>query len=178
MHTMNNQSCSECGDLDGCHLQSRLSQFRIAVDLWRREAGKYGIVVPKVICLCGSTRFIDVFRRVEFEETLRGRIVLTIGCDTKSDSELFHGPDGAEIKARLDTLHFRKIDLADEILVLNAKRVWCLNHHRWTDPTGFDLAYCCTNVEMRPYIGDSTRGEIAYARATGKPVRFLEDPIL
>lgn len=51
-----------------------------------------------------------------------------------------------EQKTTLDALHLRKIDLADRVLVVN--------------PGG--------------YIGDSTSREIAYARATGKPVSFTE----
>jgi len=46
----------------------------------------------------------------------------------------------------LDELHKRKIDIADEILVLN----------------------------VGGYIGESTRGEIAYAQAHGIPIRYLE----
>ncbi|MEU3644546.1 hypothetical protein AB0E59_14300 [Lentzea sp. NPDC034063] len=51
-----------------------------------------------------------------------------------------------EQKAALDALHLRKIDLADRVLVVN--------------PGG--------------YVGDSTRREIAYARATGKPISFSD----
>lgn len=54
-------------------------------------------------------------------------------------------PDGQ--KAALDELHLRKIDLADRIVVVN--------------PGG--------------YIGASTRAEIEYARATGKPISFTGD---
>jgi hypothetical protein len=148
MHTMTTAACSECGDLDGCHLRSRLARFREAHQTMRDEFKKYGVTVPKVVCLCGSTRFLDAFRKAEYDATLAGQIILTIGCDSKSDAELFKGPDATEIKARLDDLHKRKIDLADEILVLN----------------------------VGGYIGDSTRSEIDYARRTGKPVRWLETP--
>lgn len=51
-----------------------------------------------------------------------------------------------EQKAALDALHLRKIDLADRVLVVN--------------PGG--------------YVGESTGREIAYARATGKPVSFTD----
>jgi hypothetical protein len=51
-----------------------------------------------------------------------------------------------EQKAALDALHLRKIDLADRVLVVN--------------PGG--------------YIGESTRREIAYADATGKPISFTD----
>ena len=44
---------------------------------------------PTIVCLCGSTRFYETFAWANLEETLKGRIVLTIGCTTKSDNELF-----------------------------------------------------------------------------------------
>ncbi len=68
--------------------------------------------------------------------TLSGIIVLAPGEMNGTVSE--------DEKAVLDALHFRKIDLADRILVVN--------------PGG--------------YIGESTSREIAYARAAGKPVSF------
>ena len=97
---------------------------------------------PKIVCLCGSTRFSDAFREANLRETLAGRIVLSIGCDFKSDDAQGLEP---EAKERLDELHKRKIDLADEILVLN----------------------------IGGYIGESTRSEIDYTIAHGKPVRYL-----
>ena len=98
---------------------------------------------PIVVCLCGSTRFSDAFREANLSETLAGRIVLSIGCDCKSDDEL--GLGEAE-KARLDELHLRKIDLADEVLFLN----------------------------VNGYIGPSTQRELTYAQAHAKVIRFLE----
>jgi hypothetical protein len=53
-----------------------------------------------------------------------------------------------EQKTALGVLHLRKIDLAHRVLVVN--------------PGG--------------YIGESTRREIAYAHATGKPISFT-DPV-
>jgi hypothetical protein len=105
--------------------------------------------VPKIVCLCGSTRFGDAFRKANFDETLAGNIVLTIGCDTQSDAELFADKSAEElqeIKCRLDELHLRKIDLADEILVLN----------------------------VGGYVGESTQQEILYAAFHHKKVRWLE----
>ncbi len=98
---------------------------------------------PIIVCLCGSTRFGEAFRRANQQETLAGKIVLTIDCDFKSDDAVALVP---EVKQRLDELHLRKIDLADEILVLN----------------------------VGGYIGRSTRREIGYARQHGKRVRWLE----
>jgi hypothetical protein len=98
---------------------------------------------PLVVCLCGSTRFMQAFREANLSETLAGRIVLSIGCDTKSDEMLDLSPD---VKMMLDELHKRKIDIADEILVLN----------------------------VGGYVGSSTRSEIDYAYMHGKRVRWLE----
>jgi hypothetical protein len=100
---------------------------------------------PPVVCLCGSTRFVDEFNRQRRELTERGEIVLSIEVVTTQARE--HDPQHADpaLKARLDELHKRKIDLADYVLVLN----------------------------VGGYIGDSTRSEIDYATAHGKPVRYL-----
>lgn len=104
---------------------------------------------PKIVCLCGSTRFSDAFKEANLRETIAGNIVLSIGCDTKSDKDLMIlGELTEEAKEKLDELHKRKIDLADEILVLN----------------------------VGGYIGDSTRSEIDYALTTCKEIRYLEEP--
>jgi len=98
---------------------------------------------PKVICLCGSGRFKDVFEKAEFEETLKGNIVLTIGCnahDIARTEELKHH------KSMLDELHLRKIDLADEVMILN----------------------------VGGYIGEFTRKELEYSQAHGKKINYLE----
>ena len=104
---------------------------------------------PTIVCLCGSTRFGDAFQDANLKETLEGKIVLSIGCNMKSDSEIFgHLPadELQEIKTRLDDLHSRKIEMADEVLILN----------------------------VDGYIGESTSRELTYARELGKAVRFLE----
>jgi hypothetical protein len=104
---------------------------------------------PRIVCLCGSTRFMAAFDAAGWAETMAGRIVLSVGvakhvqtADGGHAGEAL-GPGVAEA---LDELHRRKIDLADDVLVVS-------------DESG--------------YYGDSTRGEIAYARSLGKPVRFL-----
>lgn len=107
---------------------------------------------PVVVCLCGSTRFSEAFQDANLKETLSGKIVLTIGCDIKGDDELFDQefmtPDElVSLKNQLDILHFRKIDLADEVLILN----------------------------VDGYIGESTARELAYARIMGKKIQFLEE---
>lgn len=95
----------------------------------------------KVITLCGSTRFKEDFERVNRELTLQGNIVLSVGC-------FGHAGDSFtdEQKVMLDDIHKRKIDMADEIYVINRNQ----------------------------YIGASTRSEIEYAVANNKRIRYME----
>lgn len=97
---------------------------------------------PGVVCLCGSTRFKEQYEKANFNETLQGRIVLSVGCFGHAQGIILT----EQQKAQLDQLHLRKIDLADEILVIN----------------------------VDGYIGESTKREIAYAIAKGKFIRWLE----
>ena len=68
------------------------------------------VTKPVIVCLCGSTRFSAAFQKAQFEETMAGKIVLTIGCNMKSDAELFKDyseNELKEIKIRLDELYRR-----------------------------------------------------------------------
>ena len=104
--------------------------------------GKY-----KVITLCGSTRFEDEFHQVQRDLTLAGNIVISVGLFSHAQE---NGEDwvkdGTKEMQMLDDLHKRKIDMADEIFVIN----------------------------VGDYIGNSTKSEIEYAIATGKKVNYLE----
>lgn len=105
---------------------------------------------PLIVCLCGSTRFWRTFQQASLQETLAGKIVLSIGAASGTDDEHFGNLPRAEydrVKQMLDELHLRKIDLADEVLILN----------------------------VDGYIGESTARELAYARDRGKTVRFWEE---
>ena len=105
----------------------------------------------KVITLCGSTRFKDEFLEVQKRLTLEGNIVISVGLFGHSgDSEVWENMDEGTLtktKAMLDDMHKRKIDMADEIYVIN----------------------------VGGYIGESTRSEIDYAIRHGKKVRYLEN---
>ena len=102
--------------------------------------GKY-----KVITLCGSTRFKGEFIEAQKRLTLGGNIVISVGLFGHSgDDEVW--TEGT--KEMLDDMHKRKIDMADEIFVIN----------------------------VGGYIGSSTRSKIEYAKANGKTVRYLENP--
>ena len=105
----------------------------------------------KIITLCGSTRFKDEFMETQKRLTLEGNIVISVGLFGHSgDNEVWENMDEGTLtrtKEMLDDMHKRKIDMADEIYVIN----------------------------VGGYIGSSTRSEIDYAKAAGKPVRYLEE---
>ena len=105
----------------------------------------------KIITLCGSTRFKDEFMEVNKQLTLKGNIVISVGLFGHSgDQEVWENMDEGTLtrtKEMLDDMHKRKIDLADEIFVIN----------------------------VDGYIGESTKSEIAYALQTGKKVNYLEE---
>jgi len=70
---------------------------------------------PRIVCLCGSTKFKDEFLEVTEAFTLRGWIVLTVGFFSHADKV----PIADQVKCMLDELHLYKIDLADLVLVIN-----------------------------------------------------------
>lgn len=99
---------------------------------------------PKIITLCGSTRFTHAFQQQQFQLSMRGYIVCGPAMDKKID-DLFHLSD--EEKARIDQLHLRKIDLSDAIMVLNVdgyvgksveeEIAYAMNHDKeinWLEP--------------------------------------------
>ena len=107
--------------------------------------GKYPVVT-----LCGSTRFKEQFMEAQKRLTLEGNIVISVGLFGHSgDQEVWENMDEGTLtktKEMLDDMHKRKIDMADEIFVIN----------------------------VNGYIGDSTCFEIEYAKEHGKKVRYLE----
>lgn len=131
----------QCADVDYMDVCSR---YRIP---GQRFCENHIYNKPKVVCLCGSTRFWETFRDVGLDLTMAGIIVLSIGIHAPDSMVLAHpeSDQGKTQKALLDQLHKQKIDMADEILVLN----------------------------VDGYIGESTRGEVKHAISRGKPVRWL-----
>jgi hypothetical protein len=104
--------------------------------------------LPRIVVLCGSTRFMTEMNEADLLETKAGKIVVKPGMDMKSPHHPSSDPVEAEaLKVRLGDLHRAKIRLADEVLVVG------------------------------DYLGDSTRAEIAYARSLGKLVRFTHPEI-
>lgn len=114
----------------------------------KATAAKQALNLPTITVICGSTRYMAEMADADRELTAAGRIVVKPGCDMKTEHPLWADPADAErIKRHLDGLHRAKIRLADDVLVVG------------------------------PYIGDSTRAEIAYARELGKPVRFTHPEV-
>ena len=101
--------------------------------------------------MCGSTKFKDEFLKVQKELTLKGNIVISVGLFGHSgDNEVWENMDEGTLtktKEMLDDMHKRKIDMADEIFVIN----------------------------VDGYIGESTKSEIEYAKANGKAISYLEN---
>ncbi len=100
----------------------------------------------KVITLCGSTKFKDKFIKAQKELTLKGNIVLTVGFFESVDSE-YNTIITEDVKIMLDDMHKRRIDMSDEIFVINKDG----------------------------YIGSSTKSEIEYAKKIGKKINYLEN---
>jgi hypothetical protein len=134
--------CAICGDSVGTAVAHYLKTAAQVADEGQRR--------PEIVCLCGSTRFYDAFQKANYELTMQGKIVLSVGFYPHSQVQAHGQAIGCtdEQKVALDELHKRKIDLADRVFVLN----------------------------VGGYIGDSTRSEIEYATAHGKPIGYLEMP--
>ncbi|WP_211746442.1 hypothetical protein [Paenibacillus sp. Marseille-Q4541] len=97
----------------------------------------------RIITLCGSTKFKEQFEQTNAFLTLQGNIVISVAFYEQSD-----GFEITEEQAELlGELHFKKIDMSDEIFV----------------------------IDVDGYIGNSTRKEILYAKETGKTVRYYSD---
>ena len=107
---------------------------------------------PKVICICGSTRFADQHAIMRWEFEKLGHICLMINYlpHWYADSQGWNGNDHfaeqSGLKKPLDKLHLRKIDMSDEVFIVN----------------------------VDGYIGESTQDEIEYAESQGKFVQYLE----
>ncbi|WP_097965015.1 hypothetical protein [Streptomyces sp. or20] len=112
------------------------------------EQGKQALGIPRIVVICGSTRFMVDMQEANLRETAAGHIVVAPGCNLK-EPHPFWADDMlmAPLKIRLDDLHRAKIRLADEVLVVG------------------------------DYIGDSTRAEIQYAVSLGKPIRYTHPEV-
>lgn len=97
----------------------------------------------KVITLCGSSKFKSEFEKVQLDLTLQGNIVLSL--------PIFSHNTGQELTNEqiflLSDIHKQKIDMADEIFIINPKG----------------------------YIGKNTMEEIEYAKSKNKIIKYLTE---
>ena len=98
----------------------------------------------KVITLFGSTKFKDDFIKAQESLTLAGNIVISVGLFGHADNK-YKTEITPAVKIMLDDIHKRKIDMSDEIFVINKD----------------------------DYIGESTQSEIEYAKRIGKKITYM-----
>jgi len=108
---------------------------------------------PKIICICGSSRFVAEMAILRWELEKLGAITLGMhlmpngyGKTRGYGKEYDHLAELEGVAKKMDELHLRKIDMSDEIFVYN----------------------------KNGYIGESTRKEIEYAKKLGKLIKYLE----
>lgn len=107
----------------------------------------------KIVTLCGSSRYVDIMavcawqiEKTEHAATM-GLHLLPLWYP---DCPEHHLAEKEGIAEQMDALHLRKIDMSDEVFV----------------------------VDFMGYIGSSTANEIRHAEAIGKPVRYFSgDPV-
>ncbi len=103
---------------------------------------------PKIVTLCGSTRFIAEMAVIAWTMEKEGAIVLGLHLLPESyTQQRDHQAEFEGIKERMDALHLSKIEISDEILVVN----------------------------IGGYIGESTKSEIQHARRLGKVIKYWEE---
>lgn len=90
---------------------------------------------------------MNEFHDENWRLTLEGKIVLSVGVWRQGPESHAGEALGEDVVKGLDKLHFRKIELADRVHILN----------------------------VGGYIGESTRYELDYAINLGKSITYLEE---
>ena len=108
---------------------------------------------PKIVTICGSSRFVEIMAVAQWLIE-RDELAITMGLNLLPswypDCPLDHLAEHEGCANEMDELHLRKIDLADEIFV----------------------------VDWDNYIGDSTSKEIKYAEKNDKRIRYFTHDII
>lgn len=125
--------------------QDRFKKVVLGNNTHYKDFTVYFKAAPKKVCYCGSLRVaLNAFKKAEYEAVMKGEIAL-LPCCMFVDIQREYGAE-SDYRHKSDELHKRKIDLCDEVFVLN----------------------------VGGYIGESTRNEIEYAKSIGKPILYLE----
>ena len=107
-----------------------------------------GKIKPKIICICGSSKFCDVAAVKKWEFEKEGMIAIGLHfLPSWYTEQTHHVAEFEGVASILDELHLRKIEMADEIFIVN----------------------------VNGYIGERTKFEIDYSKKLGKPISYLED---
>jgi len=112
---------------------------------------------PKIVTLCGSSRFCGHMAVMAWEFEKQGWIALGLhllpddycrqkGYIPDEAGRIHHIGEQEGVEKNMDTLHFKKIEISDYIYVMN----------------------------INGYIGQSTAREIAYAESLGKQIGYYE----
>lgn len=108
---------------------------------------------PKIVVMCGSSKFADIMAVAEWLIE-RDELSITMGLNLipawYPDCPPDHLAEYEGCADEMDELHLRKIDLADEIFV----------------------------VDWDGYIGESTSREIKYAEKNSKHIRYFTKDII
>ncbi len=103
---------------------------------------------PKIVCICGSSRFVDVsaVKAWEFNKLGIATFMMPLLPHWYPGVQEHHQAEAEGVAEALDNLWLRLIEMADEVFVVN----------------------------VDGYIGERTGIEIGHARKLGKPVVYLE----
>lgn len=108
---------------------------------------------PKIVVMCGSSKYVGIMAVCEWLIE-RDELAITMGLNLLPswypNCPKDHLAEHEGCAKEMDELHLRKIDLCDEIFV----------------------------VDYDNYIGNSTMREIAYAKKNGKILRFFTRDII
>lgn len=132
--------------------------------------------LPEIVALCGSSRFKDDFLIIGEALEKAGVLALMMSFFQHADAREV-SPEERKVLEKVDR---RRIDLVQEVWILDLPRGYCPHCATWIEHEPYPSCGCNDqppwwqrqNWQSLPYIGESTRKEIKYALATGKPVRF------
>lgn len=133
-----------------------------------------------VVCMVGSSRFKARFAEIGERLEKAGVLALTMSFFQHADGR----PVSPEEREALRKVDRARIDLAEEVWVVNDERMWCPKCDAWKDYAHWSfgggmgrqvctLQGCYCALQRRPYVGEDTGMEIKYAQERGKTLRWL-----
>lgn len=106
---------------------------------------------PQLICLCGSSRFVDTMAVLAWNFEKDGAITMGLHLlPSWYTDQTDHQAEHEGVADQMNELHLRKIDMCDFVFVVN----------------------------VDGYIGEDTAREIVYATKHEKPIKYLHPPTI